>query len=64
MRQKNYPALTAHIAEHTKLVHRVAELQEGLRKDDVLTIEVMTFLRDWLTTHIMKVDKQYEPFLK
>jgi len=27
-------------------------------------LEVMTFLKDWLTTHILVMDKEYGPTLR
>ena len=29
----------------------------------MLSMEVMSFLSDWLKNHIMKTDKQYGPYL-
>jgi hemerythrin len=28
-----------------------------------MNIELLNFLRDWLTTHILKVDHEYGPWL-
>ena len=33
-------------------------------RESVLTMDVMAFLRTWLTDHIMKTDQQYAAFLK
>jgi hemerythrin len=33
------------------------------RGENALSIHLMTFLRDWLTTHIQKEDRDYSPWL-
>ena len=30
----------------------------------LLSVDLMNFLRDWLTSHILKSDKRYAPFMK
>lgn len=60
MRKINYPNLPQHKAEHEKLVRRVKELTQSYESNQIsLTIETMNFLRDWLTNHIRRVDRQY-----
>ena len=51
-------------AEHEKLVGQALEIQKDFHGGKpVNTIELMDFLKDWLTNHIQKMDKQYGPFL-
>jgi hemerythrin len=38
----------------------ITQINEG---KDVNFIEVLTFRKDWLQTHILLEDKQYGPFL-
>lgn len=61
----NYPDLPAHQSEHHIFIQRVYELQKQYREGTIaLTLPVMEFLRDWLTNHILKVDKKYAAYLK
>lgn len=58
-----YPGSLSHKKEHADFVKKVGEFQEGFSKGDLaLTIEVMRFLKDWLTKHILGLDKKYGPF--
>lgn len=58
-----YPGALSHKKEHADFVKRVGEFQEGFNKGSLaLTIEVMHFLKDWLTQHILGTDKKYGPF--
>jgi hemerythrin len=60
-----YPDLAAHQAVHAKLDGEVAELQRKVEsKQAVLTMDVMAFLRTWLTDHIMQTDQKYAGHLK
>lgn len=62
--QFNYPETKRHKAIHEKLLGKVSgiitQINEG---KDVNFIEVLTFRKDWLQTHILLEDKQYGPFL-
>lgn len=65
MQQHNYPQFAAHKAEHDAFKQKVNDLQHKLRDQKIgVTLEVMTFLKDWLSKHILEVDKRYGPFLK
>lgn len=58
-----YPETDAHKAEHVAFTKKVGEFKAGFDKGGLgLTIQVMTFLSDWLKNHIMVVDKKYGPF--
>jgi hemerythrin len=60
-----YPQAAAHIKEHDTFVGKVKEFKKGFEDKKLsLTVEIMTFLSDWLLNHIKKSDKQYAPFLK
>jgi hemerythrin len=60
MQRHAYPAFAAHKAEHVRLTRQVAEFDARLaRGEATITIGLLTFLRDWLTTHIQQTDRQY-----
>ncbi len=61
-----YPEAAAHKKEHADLVRKVVEIQEKYETSGpgILTIQVMSFLKDWLTKHIQGTDKRYVPHLQ
>ena len=49
-----------HKAEHIAFIEYVEKTMKRLEMNDfVSSIELITYLRDWLTNHILTVDKQY-----
>ena len=64
MESRGYPDYPDHKGEHDRLTGKVVEFQRKFQANEVgLTIEVMDFLKDWLSKHIMGSDKRYGPFL-
>lgn len=60
MDKHKYPMSPQHKQEHKELVKTVGEFKAKFEKGDAaLTSEVMTFLRDWLSKHIMNSDKMF-----
>lgn len=60
--QYSYPEFSAHKKQHDDLKQQVAQLQTKQKEGNVLTMEVMDFLRKWLTEHIVGSDKKYSGF--
>ncbi len=61
----NYPNLSAHKARHADLVQQATALQEKFASGNQhLNMKVMRFLKDWITNHIQKSDKDYMPYLQ
>jgi len=60
-----YPGTAAHKKEHDDLTRQVLEVQAKHKQGETtsLTLDVMDFLRDWLTNHIQGSDKKYGPHL-
>jgi len=65
MRLHDYPDLAAHSAQHEALTKQVQQFQAEFNAGTTaITVELMYFLRDWLTGHIAGSDQKYVPFLK
>ncbi len=59
-----YPYYESHKKEHDKLIARMQEL--SVRAEDrekLVTIDTFKFLKDWLFTHISRVDKQLGEYI-
>jgi hemerythrin len=64
MKLHNYPNYEQHKKEHNLLTLQVSDVQKQYREGNaVITMAVMTFLKEWLQTHIQGTDKSYAPFL-
>ncbi len=61
----NYPETDTHIQQHGILLKKARELHGSLENgESVLSNEVLDFLQDWVTNHILKIDTRYSEFLK
>jgi len=64
MRRADYPDFLEHKAIHDELTRQVLDLLARLDKgSERLTLPVMHFLRDWLSHHILELDKRMAPHL-
>jgi hemerythrin len=60
----NYPGLDAQKREHEAFFQKVAKMQTDLKaKNLTLSIELSQFLRSWISSHILGIDKEYTSFL-
>lgn len=60
MRILHYPDYQKHKEEHDKLAARLAELRAKLAEGrGAIGFELGQLLKNWLTKHIMEVDKRY-----
>ena len=58
-----YPDTFNHRREHVIFIKKVAQFKSGLENGKLpLTVEVLSFLSDWLKKHIMGTDKKYSQF--
>jgi hemerythrin-like metal-binding protein len=60
MAQHHYELSAAHKAEHKKLVDDVGAFKAKFEGGNaMISTEIMNFLRDWLSRHIMGTDKKF-----
>lgn len=60
-----YPDLDKHRAEHQKLVRQVSELRGKFQEGSLLlSVEVLQFLKNWVTEHITHSDSDYARYIK
>ncbi|KJR40951.1 hemerythrin-like metal-binding protein [Candidatus Magnetoovum chiemensis] len=64
MDEHSYSGANLHKEEHVKLTAQTLKLKEEIEKGNrVITAEVMDFLLNWLTDHILGTDKRLGHFL-
>ena len=60
-----YPDGPAHKRIHEDLAGKVVQFRERFQKgEEMLSYDLMNFLKNWLVNHIGVTDKKYAPFLK
>ncbi|MEN8120894.1 MAG: bacteriohemerythrin [Bacteroidota bacterium] len=63
-KQYNYPDSQTHINEHQDFVNKIIDVEKRFNAGKmVLTLELTSFLKDWLIKHIQGTDKKYSNFL-
>lgn len=64
MKKHGFPGYDAHKRKHDDLVEKVLDLQKKFKSGNArMTIEVMMFLKNWLTQHIQGTDAEMGRFL-
>jgi len=60
-----YAETKEHKRQHGELIEQINALKERFESDQSgsIGLEIMQFLKNWLTNHIMKTDKHYSAFL-
>jgi hemerythrin len=57
-----YPGYSSQKLAHDALTKQVMEYITKHQGGKVTTVEIMNFLKDWLSKHIISVDKKYASF--
>ena len=60
----SYPEFHLHRAEHDALTKKLLELREKFKAGNTfITSELITFLKSWLTIHILQSDMKFSKYL-
>ena len=64
IREAGYPDLAAHLTYHQQFTSKIAETIEKYKTTGLApTVSLVTFLKDWLSNHILIKDKHYGAYL-
>lgn len=65
MRAVSYPEYDAHVRTHSTLRAQVTDIRERYKRnpESIHAREVLSFLRNWLSAHILGRDHRYVPFM-
>lgn len=64
MLSMRFPGLTAHVREHDQMMARVSKFQQDFSSGKaVVSVHVLSFVRNWLQRHVLAADKQYSLFM-
>jgi hemerythrin len=64
MEKCSFPGLREHASQHRDLEGQVMDLYNRFKSGQAfISLDVMDFLKEWLTTHIQQSDKKYGEYL-
>lgn len=64
MEEAGYPELKEHREEHQHFNKKVNEFCKEMKKSKAgLSMQVMSFLADWMRKHFLEVDQKYVPYI-
>jgi len=64
MKAMDYPEASVHLSAHESFRNKIDGLKASFEQDGTnISGDVLEFLKDWLTNHILKVDRRLSDFL-
>ncbi len=64
LKENKYPDFLDHKKQHDVFIEKMTQFCEDFKSDKFsLHFEIAIFLKNWITNHIMVVDKEYTEFL-
>jgi hemerythrin len=65
MQARGYPLYSVHHQEHMAFIRKIVNFATTNTSDkESVSAEMLTFLKDWLATHILNSDMQYKDFFE
>lgn len=63
MEKYNYPDVEEHREEHNEFIRELDNIKQMIgRQSNLLNVQLLNFIKDWLINHIMKSDAKYGQF--
>lgn len=59
MKVSGFEGYEAHRQEHQKFIERIAQAREAALIGQVMSLDLLHFLKDWLVHHIQQRDREY-----
>ena len=60
-----YPELNAHRLSHLEFIQKTGNLFASYtQKNDDISYDLLLFLKEWWTSHVLKIDQKYVPYVK
>ena len=64
LKDNGYPEYAEHKEKHDKMTQKVLDIQKQYQEGKVtISLDVMTFLENWVDKHILGTDMRYSSFL-
>ena len=64
MLDADYPGVMPHIALHLDFIRKVFSLSRDAKQNGAVSQqEILSFLGEWYASHILKIDREYMPYL-
>lgn len=61
---QDYPDFESHHSQHAEFINKIEDLRRQLESGrTAISLDLGTFLKNWLSLHIMGTDKRYTAFL-
>ena len=65
LQEHDYPELEEHRQIHARLTRQILDYQKRVKQEkNIISYDLLAFLKDWLTKHICLIDKKYASFLR
>ena len=65
LKKYNYPDYVSHHKEHMEFIRKTAEFSmETVALKKSIPTEILSYLKDWLTVHILESDMKYKDYFE
>jgi hemerythrin-like metal-binding protein len=65
LKKHAYPEFDGHKKEHQNFISKIDDIDKRVKSGQmVLSLELTSFIKSWLTNHILVIDKKYSAYLK